>query len=176
MPKSIQEKREMVHQLQEKYDQAKSVLFVSFEGLTVKENESLRKELEGEGGEYLVTKKTLLDKALKDKQVEGYDTAKNMEGKIAIVFSFQDEVAAAKVVDKHQQGDNGKIQFVGGVLNNRFLKGGEVADLAKIPGKQELYAKLVGSMNAPVSGFVNVLGGNLRSLMHALKAIEEKKS
>ena len=175
MPKSIQEKQEMVQQLREKYDQAKSVLFVSFEGLTVKENESLRRELEGEGGEYLVAKKTLLDKALEDKQVEGYDTAKNMEGKIATIFSFQDEVAAAKVLDKFQQGNNGKIQFVGGILNDRFLKADEVNSLAKVPGKQELYAKLVGSMNAPISGFVNVLGGNLRSLMYALKAIEEKK-
>ena len=175
MPKSIQEKQEMVQNLKDKYDKAKSVVFISFDGLTVHENESLRRELEGEGGEYVVAKKTLLDKALEGKQVENYNTAKDMEGKMATVFSFEDEVAAAKVVDKYQQ-SSGKVQFVGGILNDRFLTADEMNNLAKVPGKQELYAKLVGSLNAPISGFVNVMAGNIRGLAQVLKAIEEKKS
>jgi large subunit ribosomal protein L10 len=50
-----------------------------------------------------------------------------------------------------------------------------VGALAKVPDKQELYAKLVGSLNSPISGFANVLAGNLRSLMYVLKAVEEKR-
>jgi large subunit ribosomal protein L10 len=176
MPKSIQEKQEMIKQLQEKYDRAKSVAFINFDKLTVHENESLRRELESEGGEYVVPKKTLLDRALKEKNAEGFTSAKNFEGKIAIVFGYDDEVAPAKIIDKFQKQTNDKVTFVGGILEGKFLEPVQMGELAKVPDKQELYAKLVGSLNSPISGFANVLAGNLRSLAYVLKAIEEKKA
>ena len=68
-----------------------------------------------------------------------------------------------------------KIDFLGGILENKFINATQVADLAKLPSKQELYAKIVGSINAPVSGFVNALAGNLKNLVYALSAIKDKK-
>lgn len=175
MPKSIQEKQEMVRSLQEKYDRAKSVVFISFDQLTVQENERLRRELENEGGEYIVAKKTLLDKALGEKNVEGFTSTKGFEGKLATIFGYDDEVAPAKIIDKFQKETDEKAVFVGGILEGKFLEPVQVGALAKVPDKQELYAKLVGSLNSPISGFANVLAGNLRSLMYVLKAVEEKK-
>jgi len=68
-----------------------------------------------------------------------------------------------------------KIFFLGGLLEGKLISKEQVEALSKLPSKQELYAKLVGSLNAPISGFVNVLGGNLRGLVTVLKAISEKK-
>jgi len=60
-------------------------------------------------------------------------------------------------------------------LDGKFLSQSQVEALAKLPSKQELYAKLVGSLNAPISGFVNVMAGNLRGLVTVLKSVAEKK-
>jgi large subunit ribosomal protein L10 len=101
-----------------------------------------------------------------------------MDGQLAAIFGYEDEVAPAKVVDTFlaDKENAGKIAFLGGVLEGRFIDKDQVTALAKIPSREELYAKLVGSMNAPVSGFVNALAGNLRNLVGVLKAIEEKKA
>jgi large subunit ribosomal protein L10 len=68
-----------------------------------------------------------------------------------------------------------KISFVGGMLDGKFISGDEVESLANLPSKKELYAQMVGSLNAPISGFVNVLAGNIRGLVNVLKAINEKE-
>lgn len=174
MPKTKLQKQEILRNLVEKSKKAKSIVFTKFDGLGVKENEELRNSLKEENSEYYVAKKTLLDLAFKDKNLEALDV-RGFEGKVAAVFGYDDEVAPAKIVDKFKKTNEEKIHFVGGILDNKFITADEVTALAKLPSKQELYAKIVGSINAPVSGFVNVLAGNLRGLVTVLKAIEEKK-
>lgn len=174
MPKTKGQKQAILKKLEDSVKRAKSIIFTNFDALQVKENEELRQKLRAENGEYYVAKKTLLDIALRDSKVEGLDI-KKLDGKTAIVFSYDDEVAAARVIDKFREGREEKINFVGGILENNLLSKEEVEYLAKLPSKQELYAKIVGSINAPVSGFVNVLAGNIRGFVNVLKAIEEKK-
>ncbi len=176
MPKSKVQKQEILRSLEKKIGEAKSIVFAGFNALGVKDNESLRDQLRQENGEYYVAKKTLLGLALKNQGMDGLDT-KSLDGKIAAVFSYGDEVAAAKVLDKFRQDKekSDKLNFIGGILEGKLLTKEEIEALAKLPSKQELYAKLVGSINAPVSGFVNALAGNLRNLVYVLKAIEEKK-
>jgi len=169
------QKKDIIQDITDKIGQAKSLVFVKFDKLGVIENEELRNELRKEGGEYLATKKTLLDISLKNNELEGID-AKSFEGQVATVFGYQDEVAPSKIVAKFVKSTEGKIEFLGGVLENKFIAQAEVTALSKLPSKQELYARLVGSINAPVSGFVNALAGNLRGLVGVLKAIQEKKS
>lgn len=175
MPKTKEQKRDILHNIAEKIGQAKSIVFTEFNALGVKDNEELRKELKKENSEYFVAKKTLLDLAFKDQNIENLNI-RDFDGKIAAIFGFQDEVGPAKIVDNFKKTHEGKINFAGGILENKFISAKEVEALAKLPSKQELYAKLVGSLNAPVSGFVNVLAGNLRGFVRVLKAIEEKKS
>jgi len=174
MPKTKPQKQEIIDGNSEKINKSKSLVFVTFDKLTVEANEELRKELKKEGGEYLATKKTLLDISLKNSGFKDLEV-KSLPGQIATIFAFDDEVAPAKVLDKFIKDNEEKVEFIGGILENQFLVPEKVKELAKLPSKQELYAKIVGSLNAPVSGFVNVLAGNLRSLVHVLKAIEEKK-
>lgn len=174
MPKTKVQKQEIVRDLTHKAAKAKSVVFAQFGGLTVKENEALRKELKKENSEYCVAKKTLLDLSFKDLKLENL-SVKGMEGRIAAIFGYEDEVAPAKILSKFKKDLKEKIEFAGGILENKFLSKEEVTALSQLPSKQELYAKIVGSINAPVSGFVNVLAGNLRGLVTVLKAVSEKK-
>ena len=175
MPKTKGQKKQILDSLTEKINQSKSIVFTNFDGLKVSENEALRKKLKEEDSEYYVAKKTLINIAFQNSNLDDIDI-KKLEGKVATVFSYVDEVASAKIIDnfKKELGEE-KINFLGGILENKFLSKEEVEFLAKLPSKQELQAKLVGTMNAPISGFVNVLAGNMRSLVCVLKAIEEKK-
>jgi large subunit ribosomal protein L10 len=113
--------------------------------------------------------------AFQDVKIEGLNV-KDFEGRVAAIFAYEDEIAPAKIVDEFKKTHDDNIDFVGGILENKFLSKEEITVLAKLPSRQELYAKIVGSLNAPVSGFVNVLAGNLRGLVNVLKAIEEKKA
>ncbi|MBD3248352.1 50S ribosomal protein L10 [Candidatus Falkowbacteria bacterium] len=177
MPKTKQQKKEIVDSLKDKLSRSKSVIFTKFEGLGVAENESLRKDLRDSSSEYCVAKKTLMDIAFKD--FEGL-SPKDFEGKVAAIFGYEDEVAPAKVVSDFKKElsdeEKDKIVFVGGLLENKFISKEEVDNLSKLPSREELYAKVVGSLNSPISGFVNALAGNLRNLVYVLKAIEEKKA
>ena len=174
MPKTREQKKEILSDLADKIKKAKSVVFAKFDKLGVKESEDLKKELRAEKSEYYVSKKTLLNLAFKELKLEGFD-ARKFKGQVAAIFGFGDEVAPAKIVGKFAKEHEEKIEFSGGILENKFLSAAEVAELAGLPSKNELYAKVVGSLNAPISGFVNVLAGNLRNLVYVLKAIEGKK-
>lgn len=174
MPKSRLQKQEILRSLEKKIERSKSIVFAGFNALGVKDNEALRDKLRQENGEYYVAKKTLLGLAFKNQGVDSLDT-KGLDGKIAAVFSYGDEVAAAKVLDTFRKDKGEKLYFLGGILEGKLLSKEEIEAVAKLPSKSELYAQLVGSLNAPISGFVNALAGNLRNLVYVLKAIEEKK-
>ena len=176
MPKTKEQKRTILKQLNDKIAKAKSIIFTKYSGLTVKENEALRLKLRQENNEYYVAKKTLFNLALKDKAIAGLDV-KKFVGQIAAIFGYSDEVSPARIVGqfKKDKDKEGKIEFIGGVLENKYIGLSEVANLATLPSKQELYGKIVGSINAPVSGLVNVLAGNIRNFVGVLKAIGDKK-
>jgi len=174
MPKSKIQKEEILRNLTERIKKSKSIVFTGFNALGVHDNEDLRAKLRKEDGEYYVAKKTLLERALKEQGIENLDT-KTLDGKLAVIFSYRDEVSPAKVVDTFRKDKEDKIFFLGGILEGKLLSKTDVEALAKLPSKLELLSRLVGSLNAPVSGFVNVLAGNLRGLVTVLKAIEEKK-
>jgi len=174
MPKTKEQKRTILVELKDKVARAKSIVFTKYSGLTVKDNEDLRLKLRKENSEYYVAKKTLFNLALKDKAIDGLDV-KALSGQVAAIFGYEDEVAPAKIVDVFKKDKEGKLEFLGGILENKFINAAEVASLAKLPSKLELYSKIVGSINAPVSGFVNALAGNLRNLVQVLKAVSEKK-
>ena len=166
------QKSEIVKALASKLKASKAVVFSDFKGLKVKDMMSLRKELKGEGVEFGVFKKTLINIALKEAGLEM--DIKKLEGQIALAISSGDEVAAAKIIAKAAK-VNENLKIVGGILGVKELSKEEVNALAKLPSKEELLGRLVGTLNAPVSGFVNVLAGNLRGLVNVLKAVADAK-
>jgi len=166
------QKSEIVKALAAKLKASKAVVFSDFKGLKVKDMTSLRKELKGEGVEFGVFKKTLMNLALKEAGLEM--DIKKLEGQIALAISSGDEVAAAKIIAKAAKA-NENLKIVGGILGVKELSTEEVNALAKLPSKEELLGRLVGTLNAPASGFVNVLAGNLRGLVNVLKAVADAK-
>ena len=166
------QKEIIVKDLADKLKSSRAVVFSDYKGLSVKDMTSLRQELRTQGIDMKVVKKTLINIALKDAGIE-MDVRK-LEGQIAVAVSSGDEVMAAKIIAKAAKA-NDNLNIVGGILGIKALSKEEVEALSKLPGKEELLAKLVGTLNAPVSGFVNVLAGNLRGLVQVLKAVSEAK-
>ncbi len=175
MPKNKIQKQEIFRNLNEKIKKSKSMVFAGFNALGVKDNENLRAILRKENSEYYVAKKTLMNLAFKANKLD--INIRDFDGKVAAIFSYEDEIAPAKILGEFRKDKDkeNRVFFLGGILEGKLLSKQEVEALSKLPSKTELYAKLVGSLNAPISGFVNVLAGNIRNLVNVLKAIEEKK-
>ncbi|OGL61977.1 50S ribosomal protein L10 [Candidatus Uhrbacteria bacterium RIFCSPHIGHO2_02_FULL_47_44] len=173
MPKTRKQKAEIKDELADKFGRMKSVVFTSVSGFTMKDADALRTKGKAEGVDFLVTKKTLLVRALEDK---GITLSKDLvSGSLLTAISYTDEVAPAKIIADFSKGREG-FKMVGGILEGSFVDSQAVIMLSTLPSKQELLAKLVGTLNAPVSGFVNTLAANVRGLVVTLNAISEKKA
>lgn len=171
MPKTKAQKEVAVASLVDDLAKAKSVVFTNFTGLKVKEVVELRKKCRDEQMSYVVTKKTLMNRAFKAAKLDV--DASQFAGEVATIISFGDEVAPARVLMGYAK-DHPMLKPFGGVLESKFVGADTIKSLAALPSKTELVAKAVGSIRAPLSGFVNVLAGNLRGLVQVLKAKAEK--
>jgi len=172
MAKTRQHKEEEIQQLATSLKEAKAAVFANFQGLKVSESESLRTICREQNINYFVTKKTLLRLALKDLGLE-VDT-KSFDGGVSVVLGTDDEVAPAQTVAKFAK-KHDVVTLFGGILENKFIDASNVTALSVLPSKEEILAKVVGSLNAPISGFVNVLAGNLRGLVNVLNAVKDAK-
>jgi large subunit ribosomal protein L10 len=172
MPKTRQEKEQIVTDLSDKLKKMKSTVFTSISGYTMEDSNTLREKGRDVGIEVLIAKKTLLVRAL---EKNGFKIGKNdLEGSILTSFGYDDEVAAAKLIAEFSK-DRDDISIVGGILEGEFVATETIKQLATLPTREELLAKLAGSLNAPVSGFVNVLAGSLRQFVYVLNAIKVSK-
>ena len=173
MPKTRKQKEQTLSQVEADLGQAKSLVFAGYHGLTVADIDALRRELRSERVKFQVIKKTLLQKAFTNQKIE--IEAKKIGADLAVAYGLNDEVAPAKLLAKFQK-QHEALKIYGGMLENKFIDATTVLSLAKLPNKLELYAKLVGSINAPVAGFVNTLSGALRGLITALNGIKDAKA
>lgn len=162
--------QEQVTLLQEKLSRAKSAVIVDFAKTTVNDQTKLRGSLREANGEMFVTKNTLIDIAIGKGKVK-----ESLEGMNAIIFSFQDEVAAIKKLFEFHK-DTEKLNIKQGIMGDQVLSAKEVEALSKLPGKQELISTLISRLNGPAYGLVNVLKAGSRNLVYALKAIADKKA
>jgi len=173
MPKTKEQKKQIIEDLTDKFKTFKSLVFTDYKGMTVKDASDLKRLCKKQGVEYIVAKKTLIARALENASLKDINV-KDLQGNIALVIGFEDEVAPAKITADFAK-NHESLKMLGGIMENKFIDFAQVEALSKIPSKAELLAKLVGSINAPVSGFVNVLAGNLRGLVGVLNAIKESK-
>ncbi len=174
MPKSRIWKEAQVKTLEEKLGQAKTVVFVYFDGLTVKEIDLMRKTLREHDVEYYVIKRTLFKIALKHRNLPESEFEK-VAGSIGAAFGANDEVAPAKLLYEFAK-DHPALKIAGGIMNQTFTSKQAMIALAKLPSKQELLAQVVWTIKSPISGFVSVLSVTIRSLVYALNAIKDVKA
>lgn len=174
MPKTRDQKQNITKNLTDKLQKSQITIFIDYKGLKVKEFEEIRNECRKDNSECLVAKKTLIKIACDENKMQGVNP-KDLSGNLALVVGYGDEVTPAKIlkgfVKKYKL-----MKILGGVMNGQYVDDTVINNLASIPSKPELYAKLVGSLNSPLSGLVNVLQGNLRQLVYVLQAIKETKS
>jgi large subunit ribosomal protein L10 len=147
-------------------------VFVNYQGLKVKEADELRRSADKEKVAYTVSKKTLLTKALKASGVE-FD-AVTLQGMIGVATA-EDEIAAAKLVVEFGK-THPTLKVLAGVVDGKVIDASAVIALATLPTREQLLGQLVGVINGPVSGFVNVLAGNLRGLVNVLNAVKDAKA
>ena len=164
---------EVAQSIKEKIQNAKSVVFVKFNGLTVAEDTELRREFRKNNVEYKVYKNTLIRYAFHDMGITDFD--EDLNGPTSVAFGADETGAAKVIIDAVKKYEN-KVS-----VKSAFVDGGKVdvegvKELASMPSKEQLIAKMLGSMQAPLSNFVGVLSAMPRSLVIALNAVAEKKA
>ena len=164
------QKKKIIDDLKEKIEKQKIIFFVDLKGLKVKDLSNLKKRLKKVDSQIKVSKKTLLRIALKEKRIE-LDTQK-LEGEIASVFGFKDEILPAKTAYQFSL-ENKNLRILGGYFEGKFREAEEMITFAQLPTKDELLGRLVGSISAPISNFVYVLNANIKGLIYALSAIKK---
>lgn len=172
--KVLLEKQQVVADLVEKLQKSVAGVLVDYKGINVAEDTLLRKSLREAGVDYSVIKNSLLKLAFE--QVGYSDLTTVLSGTTALAVSESDPVAAAKILSKFAEGKKDSFNLKAGFVEGDVLDVAGVDRLAKLPSREELVAKTLGSLNAPITGFVNVLNGNIRGLVVALNAIAEQKT
>lgn len=167
------EKKEIVTQLHDDLGQSQAVFVTDYIGLNVEKITKLRNSVKAAGGSFQVVKNTLLRKAAEETSAGVLGDF--FVGPTAIAIAKGDPLGVAKALVDFAK-DNEALEIQGGVLGVQVLNLDKIQELAKMPGKEVLIAKMLGSMNAPLTNFVGVLAAIPRQLLYALKAIEDKKN
>lgn len=162
-----QKKQELLEDLKGIVGGALSIAFVHFKGLSTKETNEVRKALKGEQVRYMVVKKTLLARTLQQANVAG--EMPSLDGEVAIAYlpkdAGDDPSAPARSLNEFVQKLKGKLSFLGGVIEGKFLSKPETETFAAIPSTPVLRGMFVNIINSPIQRFVI-----------ALNQIAEKKS
>ena len=171
MPKSKQQKEQDLQELTEKLKSAKSVVFSDYRGTSVKDITKFRSVMRKENVFAKVYKLTLVKKAMKQAGLQG--EIADYKQPVILSLSEEEETLPARLVKAFSK-EVKTIGILEGVVDGKVATKEMVMVLADLPSKDQLRAQVVGTIKAPITGFVNVLAGNLRGLINVFNAMAAK--
>lgn len=169
---TLDQKKAQVEELHEKLQKAAIIILTDYKGVTVESINELRRKLKEAGAEYRVVKNTVLRRAS-----ENTDTAVVSDfykGPTAVVLSYDDPVAPAKILSEFAKG-NDKMEIKAGALNGSLLTPENIIALSKLPSREELLSQLLSVLIGVPTGLVRVLNAVPGQLVNVLTAIKDKK-
>ncbi len=169
----LENKKQMIEEIKEKVEKSQGVVLVDYRGLNVDEVNELRNSYRKAGVEYKVYKNTMMRFAFKEAGLEDFNEF--LTGPNAVAFGFDDPVQAAKTTQEFAK-KNDKLEIKAGIVDGKVIGLDEIKNLADLPPREVLIAQVLGGLNAPISGFANVLQGSIRNLVYTLEAVREKKA
>lgn len=173
MSANFEAKKQVVEDVKAKIKEAKSVILVKSCGLSVAEDTELRREFRKNNVDYKVYKNTLVRRAFNDLGVKDFDT--DLNGPTTFAFGT-DETSASKIIVDAVKKYEGKFVIKSGYVDGAKVDENGIKALASMPSKEELIAKLLGSLQSPIRNFVGVLSAMPRGLVIALNGIAKKKA
>ena len=147
-------KKPVIDEIAENVKDAQSVVLVDYRGLTVAEDTDLRRQLRTAGVTYKVNKNTMMNFAFKGTELESLTP--HLEGPSALAISKEDATAPARILAKFAK-TAPKLEIKGGVVEGVYYDAAGMGDIAKIPSREELLSKLLGSIQSPITNFARVI-------------------
>jgi len=173
MPKTRLQKEQLLGAYADRLGRSQSVVFVGAAGIKVTDVELMRDGLFEHGLQFQVAKNSVLKRAFAEHKIEV--PTELLDQPLALIYSYDDAVIGPKKVAAFRK-EIEALTILGGLADGMFLTPAQVEAYAKLPSREELLARLVGTLNAPISGIVNVFAGTLRSLVNVLGAVRDAKT
>lgn len=164
MAKTKEQKNKLIDYLKVNLAEKKAAIVIDYKGLTVKEIETLRNKLAESGIKFSVIKNSMLKIALTDQKLSVSDDM--LKRPIAISFADDEVTVSKEIVSSAKELE--AMEILGGIIDKELVDESTIRRLATLPNREELYTKLVGTLNAPISGVVNVLAANIRNLVNVI--------
>ena len=167
-----EQKAETIDTLEETFNKSSVGVLTDYRGLTNMEITALRRRIQAAGGDYKVVKNTLARFAAERAGIE--ELAGQLKGPVAIAFGYDDITSAPKALAAWLNETKIEMEIKGGFYGDRVLSAKDVMTLSTLPPREVLIARVLGQMNAPISGLVNCLAGPMRGLAQVLQAQIQK--
>lgn len=151
MPLTKDKKQALIKELETVFKDSKGVVFVGFKGLKVNEANAMRKGFKAQGVNFIVSKKTLMSRALDAAKIEG--TKPEIGAEVAVAYSA-DNLATAREVGSFLKKNKEKLSILGGIFEGKYITKADVVSYSSIPDKKTLYAQVVNLINSPIQRFV----------------------
>lgn len=165
-------KKDIVNEIQAKFENSSGVYFADYKGLSVTQVTELRRGFHVEGVDYRVVKNNLTKIAAKN---AGFDCLDDLlVGQIGVAFSENDPTAPARVIKKFKN-DNDQLDVVGILFEGQMFDAGKYEELASLPSREELLSKLIGGLSSPMSKLVGTLSGSMSKLVGTLNSLKAQK-
>lgn len=166
-------KEALVAEIKDRFNASEAVIMVDYRGLSVKQMQTLRVQVRESGGEVKIYKNSLTEIAVRELALPSMD--EYLAGPTAFVFVEGDAVAPAKALTAFAK-ENQALEIKGGFVQNQVVDAGGVKTIAALPSREELIAKLLGTMLNPLTGTVRVLSGPARAFVTVVDAIAKQKA